>query len=693
MALTLLTLAVDLVALAGGIVHTLEPGVEPAPATLILLDGHIQAVADPDEPPPAQARVIDVSGKHVLPGLIDAMVYFDPAHDALYVSQGITTVRDMGGDPVRALLERLPGARERVPGPLLLTPGAVIDGDPPASAEAVILRTPEMADELLPILINEEVDFLSVHLNLGADPFARTLELAHEAGLEVWGPVPRALSLRQALAGGMRGVLFLDGLLPEGIGWPKMQLGGLKAAAGALVEADAGLVPVLRGTALRLEAQRDGDAPLDLLDPIYEHQWLAELSFREGLSDEQYLATGRAITAKQLALVGAMDEMGVALIPGSGSPHPWLFPGLALHDELQLWEQAGIAPARILELATREAARRLGLAESRGTLAPGKVADVVVVDGDPREGVAALRDPQLVIVRGHVLDRSLIDDRLANVRGQMQALRAAQAVPIKVEPPELPEGAVALQGRVEVYSVGVRIRAERYAVVKEPDGSLTYCGRTSYRTEGDAPSREMDVLQRTRAGKLDEFIVSLTSGEDVIRSHGIWVAETMRIERRMNGTLVDTKRVRDRLTCVDVGSVTSLLILTQLVSEEPFQIVTFHELLEPELALWVMGFGGNEGLVHYVRTHKGAITFQNSALGSVELSRSAVGGGTVDMVLTEEDGLGGPGLRPPAEKLARVGVSPDPEDAGLQPPPAEGDVVEEGDSSGGDGDVPEEQLR
>jgi hypothetical protein len=218
---------------------------------------------------------------------------------------------------------------------------------------------------------------------------------------------------------------------------------------------------------------------------------------------------------------------------------------------------------------------------------------------------------------------------------------------------------VVLRGLVDVTSVGQRIRAERYAVVREPDGALTYCGRTIYKSpEGQGP-QEMTVLQRTREGKLDEFEVALKTGEDEAFSHGLWVGGSLRIDRRLNGVQVDTKRVRERIACIDIGSVTTSLLLTQLVRTESFQIVTFHELLEPELALWIMDYGGEGRLTHSVRTHKGVILFQSTKLGSVEFQRNAISGGSVETILVEEDGLGGAGLPPPPEKLALVKQGPE----------------------------------
>jgi hypothetical protein len=687
-------LLLDLVALVGGTVHPMETGAEPRAATVLVRDGVIEALLAPDAALPEDARRVDVTGKHVVPGLIDGMVYFDGDHDALYVAQGVTTIRDLGGDAVVALIARAPEQRDRVPGPHLLTPGPVVDGDPPSSPKAAIVRTPGMADELLPIFFNEEVDFLSVQQGIDPEPFRRVAELAHAEELEVWGPVPRALSLAEALTGperpGLDGVLFLDGLLPDGIAWEKVLPGGLRKGVEALAAGNTPIVPVLLGTALRTVDQaqeREAAVDLELLDPMYAAQWEAELEFRRTLFGEGYVATGERVVAKQLELLRQLDEAGVPLVPGSGAPHAWLFPGVGLHQELALWERAGLAPYDVLARATRESARILGVGDSRGTIAPGKVADLVVVAGDPREGVAALRDPELVVLRGHVLDRARLNDMLATVRARNDARREKLATPIEVEPPDLPEGAVVLQGKVDVIGLGQRIRAERFAVVREPDGALTYVGRTRFGGAEDA-DRETRVLQRTRDGKLDEFLVELQNGEDEIRSHGIWTASHLSIERRAGGVPIDTRRVRDRVTCVDVGSVTSALLLTQLVRTEPFQILTFHELLEPELAVWAMAYGGEGELVHYVRTHKGVTTFQSTKHGAVERMRSAVGGGVLDTILVEEDALGGAGLPPPAEKLELV--QPLPPDGA---PPAEsgepGDAPGAGDEDGGDDPAPE----
>ena len=682
----------ELVALVGGTVHTMVPGEEPRPATVLISDGLVQSVVDVDpasgdapELPPGTVQ-IDVSGLHVVPGLIDGMVYFDRDHDALYVSQGVTTVRGMGGVPTTAVIERRPDRRDRTPGPFLVSPGAVIDGDPPSSAEAVVLRDAAQADQYLPILVDDySPDFLSIQIGLAPAVFGRVLALADQRGLDVWGPVPNRVDFEAAVEGGMTGIVFLDRVIPAGSNWEVVQPAASQGLVELLAENGTAVAPLLHAFRLRGRDQTDAAYATGLLDPTYVYQWDVELAARKRDLDDKYARICERIARKQGKIVANMHAAGVPLLPGSGAPHPWLFPGESLHEELAAFEEAGLAPAEVLRLATRGAAELIGVEDERGSLAPGLAADVVCVAGDPRESVANLRDPALVVVRGHVLERADLDDLVDTLRVRMQERREELARPIEVGELELPEGAVVLEGLCDVVSFGERVRSERYAVVREPDGAVTYVGRAVYPAPEGVTPNEMRVLQRTRDGKLDEYEVRLSSADGEVSSHGVWTAEQMRIERHMDGVLVDHNRVRHRIVCVDVGSVTSLLVLSR--HERPglgdedgalFRVVTFHEMLEPELAEWGMRYAVNAEtgrLEHQIRTHLGLIAFNTTKLGSIELSRNLIGNGIITTELVEEDGLGGPGLPLSGERKsvveASARVAPATDDGGAGEPPPE----------------------
>ena len=87
--------APKVLALVGATLHTMVPGSEPAPGTLLVSQGLLEVLA-PDAPLPENALKIDITDMHVVPGLIDAMVNHDVEHDALYLASGVTLVRDTG---------------------------------------------------------------------------------------------------------------------------------------------------------------------------------------------------------------------------------------------------------------------------------------------------------------------------------------------------------------------------------------------------------------------------------------------------------------------------------------------------------------------------------------------------------------------------------------------------------------------
>src|SRR5690606_17094333 len=119
------------------------------------------------------------------------------------------------------------------------------------------------------------------------------------------------------------------------------------------------------------------------------------------------------------------------LVPGSGTPNPWLMPGTGLHEELAIWVAAGIPPIEVLAYATAGAAEALGIDDERGTLRAGLVADLLVVGADPRQGLATLRRPTHVVLRGRVLDREELDGLMARLVDAQAEVRARGAQPIE----------------------------------------------------------------------------------------------------------------------------------------------------------------------------------------------------------------------------------------------------------------------
>jgi len=97
---------------------------------------------------------------------------------------------------------------------------------------------------------------------------------------------------------------------------------------------------------------------------------------------------------------------GVPLVVGTDAGNPLVFPGPSMHHELRLWVQAGIPPAVALQAATANAAKLLGAADKIGAIRPGLDADLLLVDGNPLEDIAATERISLVVFKGERLRRA-----------------------------------------------------------------------------------------------------------------------------------------------------------------------------------------------------------------------------------------------------------------------------------------------
>jgi imidazolonepropionase-like amidohydrolase len=125
-----------------------------------------------------------------------------------------------------------------------------------------------------------------------------------------------------------------------------------------------------------------------------------------------------ALYAVHADLVGRLNRAGVPMLAGSDCPNPYVYPGFSLHDELGLLVHAGLTPAEALRTATINPARFLGLTDSLGVVATGKVADLVLLDGNPLADIANTKRIRAVIQGGRVMNRNALDRLLARAKAR-----------------------------------------------------------------------------------------------------------------------------------------------------------------------------------------------------------------------------------------------------------------------------------
>jgi hypothetical protein len=643
-------------------VHSMQPG-SSAEVVDVWIEGRRVRALGPDLEIPAGVETIDGSGKHLVPGLIDAMVSFDPNHDLLYVSHGVTSVRDMGSIPRLLQAIREPGNRERSPGPAVLSAGAVLDGSPASSPSAVgIADENELIAAVTALAGQVGADFLSVQPRFPAELLPQLGEQARGVGLPIWMLLDPAMEMDTALEAGVRGFLGLDVLLPKGIEWSVIQPPALRSKIDRLAASGGALVPVVSQAQRNLKVEDPNSPELELLDFFYVSQWMQDWQLRQSVLNEEFLRLGQRIAKKRRTVLLNLIAAGVTVLPGSGAPLSWVMPGRSLIDELDCWVEAGVAPLDALDHATRIAAQELRLT-GRGLIIEDAVADLVLLDSDPRASLAGLRDPAAVIVRGNLLERPILKDRLNSLAMEHNRVKAERRQPLAIVPPELPDGDPVLAGQIETWDAyGNRLASERFAMVRETDGAISVVGRMVQPVAAGQPETQVETAQRVVNGRLHSFVVRLSQGENSLVARGVEVGGMMRVERKLNGEYVANQSTEQALALWSldplVDSVTSALVLGQI--EEPGEQVVFMAgpQLEPVLDVWAM-LDDEEG-ARWVRFADGFLAIEFDERGFPQRISRRFGAGTDQassavtistLVPGSERTFGGPGW--PAKAVYR----------------------------------------
>jgi len=403
---------------------------------------------------PAGARVIDARGKYLIPGLWDMHVhlsFFGASRLPLFIMNGVTGVRDLGGVPDSIFRWRDQirwGARL---GPRIVAAGITLSGPASRSAPYVAgVSLPEEARAVVRENARQGADLIKVWSTIPAPAYNAALAQARTSSLTVTGHIPVDVGLVGALDRGQRGIEHTIGLplafsrdqatltarLQEAVHGTE-DVGAqiramLQADAAALASYDSTIArdmiarmatggvwvcPTLTDTRAYtvMKDSMAGDQRLQYLSSQMGKEWTAEATAMTAAD----VASWKTLFSAALRMVGEMQRGGVRLIAGTDAGSTYDLPGFDLHNELALLVRAGLTPLQALTAATRSGAEAAGLGRRAGMVRVGYLADLVLLDANPLAAIGNTRKISGVAVLGRYLDRTA----LAQVRRTLLALR------------------------------------------------------------------------------------------------------------------------------------------------------------------------------------------------------------------------------------------------------------------------------
>jgi hypothetical protein len=420
----------------------IDSGAIVAGRSVLVSDGYITEIgAQESLRAPAGARVIDGSGRYLMPALWDMHTHpMEPAALSMLVANGVGGTRIMWGLP-RHLEWRARVELGELLGPRLLIAGPIIEGVPPAQAASVVdtegrrlVKT--FAEGVAEVRRQKTAgfDYIKVYNNIPLDAYNGLVAEADRLRMPVVGHVPFAAGIQGALAARQKSIEHLRGyiekLVPADapiqpgidlrsrtLAWEYADLSRIPELVRATRDAGAWQCPTL-GTSIYTAPSSAIERYLATPEAEYLDAQTREAFRNRGrvkwLSNFTEADFERATRAndKQAVLLRAMHAAGVPLLAGTDSSSF----GFSLHRELEALVEVGLTPREALQTATINPARFAGLEKEVGRVATGYAADLILLGANPLEDIRNTRRIDAVILRGRQLDRAALDAMLAKVK-------------------------------------------------------------------------------------------------------------------------------------------------------------------------------------------------------------------------------------------------------------------------------------
>ena len=391
------------------------------------------------------SALLDANHRLAMPGLWDMHVHFRGGDTLiqenknllpLFLAHGVTTVRDAGGDITPAVLEwRKAIQKGQLDGPDIFTSGPKLDGPDPAWPGSLPITTAEDIPPALDSLEQLGADYVKTYDgSLTTEMYYEIVRQTEERGLKITGHMPFDASILEAADLGLDGTEHLYyamtaaspvqdslralnkgfGSLPDYIETYDPQLA--EEAFRKLGSREFYATPTLHvgHTIANLhQADHSGAPLLAFMGPSIQKTYERRVRGAQNASPEQQQRRAQ-MEGIFISMVAPMQKAGITILAGSdcGPYNSYVYPGASLQEELILLVEAGLTPREALEASVINGPRFFELSDAYGSLAPGKVANLILLDRNPLEDIENIRSVSTVVKGAKVYDEDKIRDMM-----------------------------------------------------------------------------------------------------------------------------------------------------------------------------------------------------------------------------------------------------------------------------------------
>jgi imidazolonepropionase-like amidohydrolase len=397
-----------------------------------------------------QATRIGGKGKFLIPGLWDMHVHmvfgdwFPRGQEVtlpLFIANGITGVRDMGGELDVLQRWRKEISAGRLIGPRIVMSGPMLDGPQPRFPSSIAIKSPEDGRRAVDDLTKRGADFIKLQSLIPRDAVFAIADEAKKQGITFVGHVPDSVRASEMSNAGQKSFEHLIGIFEGSSPLEAEFIKGAKNESKFLSTYDPKRAAALFALLAKnhtwqcptLVWERGGnlidqtDFAHDTREKYVPAYW-KDVTWKRFTDEIMHdfnvddIATRKAFVAKELEVMNEMHHAAVPFLAGTDTPPGvYIFPGFSLHEELQRFVAAGFTSLEALQTATLNPAKFFGRETDLGTIETGKLADLVLLDANPLDDISNTQRIVAVIFNGRYLSRSDIDKMLAGAEEAAKA--------------------------------------------------------------------------------------------------------------------------------------------------------------------------------------------------------------------------------------------------------------------------------
>jgi len=385
--------------------------------TIEVKEGKISAIYPDSKSLPIGDSVIDCSGKFIMPGLWDMHGHYSKEEGVMYLAGGVTHIRDMGNDKILLTWKQQISANTLMGPDISYISGFIDKEDPFQGPTGAIIHS---LDEGLKAIDNyhrlgyEQIKLYSAIKPDWVTPLAAR---AHSLGMRVCGHIPAFMTAEQAINDGYDEITHMNFIFLNFMGdtidtrtprrFSKVgEEGGKLDLQSSEVKH---FITLMKSRHISLDVtmniwqgmfeEFNGDT-VGSLRPVAA--WVPESSIPNLTVKTQYGSNDQKQSFKStfsnmLKMLKLLYDDGILLVAGTDGGE-----ANALHHELELYVRAGIPPIKAIQIATYNAALDCGLQNVYGQILPGRIADLIIIDGNPSEHISDIRHIRTVIKNGRV---------------------------------------------------------------------------------------------------------------------------------------------------------------------------------------------------------------------------------------------------------------------------------------------------